>query len=186
MKRSRALSLLLTVPALALAGWLHGAEAKSHKLTTVSLKKMADSLQAVIAADNRVYMESVVDRLKASPPGEAVPNHADVLRRANRAIQQKGAEFSYTLRSLAPLNPGQGPQTEIEQQGMEFVAKNPGQSFYTEEELGGRAYFTAVYAQRATLAACVDCHNQHPRAPRKDQKPGDVLGALVIRIPLEF
>ena len=52
--------------------------------------------------------------------------------------------------------------------------------------LGGRSYFTAIYPDRASLTSCADCHNRHPDSPRRDFKTGDVMGALVIRVPLEF
>jgi hypothetical protein len=161
---------------------------KSHKLTSVSIRKMADSLHAVIAADRQSYAELLEASLKSGTPSDAhtLPGHAAMLRQANQRIQQRGAEFSYVLRSLWPLSDSQGPQTEIEQAGLEFVAKNPGQNFYSEEELGGRSYFTAIYPDRATLSSCVNCHNQHPGSPRRDFRPGDVMGAIVVRVPLEF
>jgi len=59
-------------------------------------------------------------------------------------------------------------------------------AYYTEEELGGRSFFTAVYAERAALTSCVDCHNLQPGSPRRDWKTGDVMGAVVVRVPLEF
>ena len=171
-------------------------EEKAHKLQTVSIRKMADSLHAVIAADRQAYAELVVQRLaldeKRVPVAEnwreahALPVHAQLLRQSAQSIAKRGAEFSYTLRSLWPINPGQGPQTQAEQRGLEAVAKNPDASFYTEEELGGRSYFTAIYADHATLGSCIDCHNQHPRSPKRDFKSGDVMGALVVRVPLEF
>jgi len=36
------------------------------------------------------------------------------------------------------------------------------------------------------LPSCVECHNPHPRSPKRDFKSGDVMGALVVRVPLEF
>lgn len=183
------LMLLLAVPALGWAAWAFAAPEKmpekTHKLTTVSTRKLADSLHAVIAADRQIYVELVARRMQ---PGEKpdLPVHAQQLRAAGQSIQKRGAEFSYTLRSLRPINESHGPQTEVEQAGLEFVARHPNEAFYTEEELGGRAYFTAVYADRATLAACVDCHNQLPQSPRRDFKLGDVMGGIVIRVPLEF
>ena len=33
--------------------------------------------------------------------------------------------------------------------------------------------------------ACIGCHNAHPRSPKKDFKLDDVMGGLVIEIPLE-
>ena len=169
---------------------------KSHKLTSVSIRKMADSLHAVIAADRQAYSELIVQRLAADerrlPSTEdwreahGLPVHAQMLRHAARDIQKQGAEFSYTLRSLWPINASHGPQTQAEQAGLEAVSKKPDAAFYTEEELGGRSYFTAIYADRATLSSCVACHNQHPRSPRRDFKVNDVMGALVVRVPLEF
>jgi hypothetical protein len=169
---------------------------KSHKLTTVSTRKMADSLRAVIAADRQAYAELVVERLQHEPGSlkvtedwrqtHGLPVHAQMLRAAAQDIQKAGAEFSYTLRSLWPINSNNGPQTEAEQSGLEFVSKHPGENYYTEEQLGGRSYFTAVYADRATLPSCVECHNQHARSPKRDFKLNEVMGALVIRVPLEF
>ena len=169
---------------------------KSHKLKSVSIRKMADALHAVLAADRQAYSELIVERRAADEQRLAAtedwrekhghPVHAQILRHAAENIQKQGAEFSYTLRSSWPINPSRGPQTQAEQTGLEAVAKNPAQAFYTEEELGGRSYFTAIYADRATLSSCVACHNHHPRSPRKDFKEGDVMGAMVVRVPLEF
>jgi hypothetical protein len=169
---------------------------KAHKLTSISPRKMADSLHAVIAADRQAYAQLVVQRLHAEQRRIAaaenwqeiggLPVHAQMLRTAGQSIQKEGAEFSYTLRSLWPLNDSHGPQTQVEQRALELLAKSPHENFYTEEELGGRSYFTAAYPDRATLASCVDCHNQHPRSPRRDFKLNDVMGAIIVRIPLEF
>jgi Protein of unknown function (DUF3365) len=192
----KASSLLLAAAVVMVGAWRLSAEEKAHKLTTVSTRKMADSLHAVIAADRQMYAELIEQRLaagaKRTPTAEAVrevdglPVHAHFLRRAAQSIQKKGAEFSYTLRSLNPINPNNGPQSEVEQAGLEFVAKHPDEAFYREEELGGRSYFTAVYADRATLSSCVQCHNQHEASSRRDATLGDVMGAIVVRVPLEF
>jgi hypothetical protein len=156
--------------------------AKAHKLQSVSIRKMADSIHAVIAADSQAYVD--LGALRAAS-GDA-PTHAQLLRQAATSIQQRGAEFSYVLRSTSPIDPRNGPQTQVEQQGLSAVAADPTQPFYTEEELGGRSYFTAIYAERATGQSCVDCHNADPRSPRRDIKLGDVIGGLVVRVPLEF
>lgn len=177
-----------------LAGTAVGATAASDnepspKQATVSLRKLADSLHDVIAADRETYIEQILEKLPAAGPTKdcpSVPGHAPLLRQAAARIQSRGAEFSYTLRSLAPINANNGPQTQVEQDGLEQVAKTPVEPYYADEELGGRSYFTAVYADRAVRKSCIECHNQHPGSPRHDLKPGDVMGAIVIRIPLEF
>lgn len=191
------LGLGCTMAALA-AWWLFAAEPavdKAHKLTTISPRKFADSLHAVIAADRAAYAGLVerlafeARRIEVSQDWRAkdcLPIHAQVLREAAVRIQQRGAEFSYTLRSLWPINANHGPQTEVEQAGLEALTRDPAANVYREEMLGGRSYFTAIYPDTVSLASCADCHNRHPDSPRRDFKTGEVMGAIVIRVPLEF
>lgn len=189
-------AVLLGVVALLVSSPRGSGQEKSHVATTVSLRKLADSLHAVIAADREAYSRVVIERLALQErklevserwrEEMALPTHAQMLRSTAEQIQKRGAEFSYVLRSLWPIDPNHGPQTEVEVQGLEFVRRNPGTNFYSDEVLGGRSYFTAAYADRATLTSCIDCHNQHPSSPRRDFRQDDVMGALIIRIPLEF
>jgi hypothetical protein len=172
--------------ALALfAAWVNSssaAEEKTHKLQTVSLRKMADSLHAVIAANQQLAVEG----MESAKSAVSQPSHAGLLLRANLGIQQHGAEFSYTLRSLHPIQASAGPQTQVEQTGLEKVSAIGAEPFMTEETLGGRSYFTAIFPEIASRASCIECHNRHPESPRKDYRVGDVMGAIIIRIPLEF
>ena len=48
----------------------------------------------------------------------------------------------------------------------------------------GKKSFKVVYPDKAVTKACVNCHNQHPRSPKKDFKLGDVMGGIIIHIPL--
>lgn len=58
------------------------------------------------------------------------------------------------------------------------------ENFYGEEEFDGQRCFTAIYPDRAVAEACVSCHNGHRDSPRRDAKVGDVMGGIVIRIPM--
>ncbi|MBI5384201.1 MAG: DUF3365 domain-containing protein [Verrucomicrobia bacterium] len=157
---------------------------------------MADALRAVIAAEREVYTKVVVQRLvhdektiKTSEHWEqdkALPTPCQDLRLGAEAIQTKGAEFSYTLRALRPINPRNAPETAVERLGLEAVARHPETNYYGNETLGGRRYLTAVYADKAISRACVACHNEHPKSAKNDWKLDDVIGGLVVRIPLEF
>jgi hypothetical protein len=157
---------------------------------TFKPQEMADALHAVIAADHETYARLV---LQNYPPGGApaqdeilMAMHARMLRQASEAVQQQGAEFHYVLRSLWPINPKNGPETDTEKAGLQFVADHPGTNYYGGESLGGRHYLTAVYAEAAAVNACADCHNRNPASPKKDFKTGDVMGGLIVRVPLEF
>ena len=57
--------------------------------------------------------------------------------------------------------------------------------YYGAEELGCKKYFTAVYPDKAVAEACVTCHNNHKDSPRSDFKLNDIMGGIVIRIPLK-
>lgn len=189
------IGLLLAGVATGLQGDVKPGE-PSHLLTAISPRKMADTLHAVIASYREVYARELVQGLAMEEGVVAVsadwrrdrclPVHAQLLRMASQNIQRHGAEFSFVLRSLWPIDPANGPQTRIEQVGLEFIAQHPETNYYSEEMLGGRRYFTAVYPDRAILASCVECHNRHPSSPRRDFTLEDVMGGIVVRVPLEF
>lgn len=166
----------------------------SNATSGITPQTMADSLHAVMAADRTVYTKKVVNRLvkedkviKASEHWEddkALPLPAQMFRFGAEMVAEKGAPFSYSLLSLWPINKQNAPKTDVEKDGLQFIADNPGQNYYKEEELGGVKYFTAVYPDPAVAPACVDCHNDHKDTPKSDFKIGDVMGGVVIRIPL--
>jgi Protein of unknown function (DUF3365) len=162
----------------------------SEPVVTFKPQEMADALHAVIAADHDTYARLV---LQNYPPGgtpgqdeNLMALHARMLRQASESVQQQGAEFHYVLRSLWPINPKNAPETDTEKAGLQYVLDHPGTNYYGGESLGGRRYFTAVYAEVATVNACADCHNRNPASPKKDFKTGDVMGGLIVRVPLEF
>ena len=100
-------------------------------------------------------------------------------------VAAKNAGFTYALLSLWPINKQNSPKTEAEKAGLQFVAENKGATnYYTEETLGGKKYFTAVYADVAVSKACVMCHNGHTDTPKDDFELNDVMGGVVLRIPI--
>jgi len=151
---------------------------------TFKPQEMADSVRAVIAADREIYARLIFDKYPAQLADPPLPGH--LLRSASQAVQQKGAEFHYVARSLWPINPGNKPETATETEGLRYVAEHPDSNYYAEEFLGGRRYFTAVYPDVALVPSCVECHNQRPDSPKNDFKLGDVMGGIVVRVPLEF
>lgn len=160
----------------------------------ISPQMMADSLHAVLESDRTVYTRLIVNRLqnelgviKASEhwkDDKALVLPAQMFRYGAEMVAEKKAPFSYSLQSLWAVNKQNAPKTDAEKTGLAFVAENKGQNYYTEETLGGKKYFTAVYADTAVAPACVSCHNDHKDTPRTDFKLGDVMGGVVIRIPL--
>lgn len=160
----------------------------------ISPQTMADALHAVMSSDRAVYTKKVVNRLqnehkiiKASERWEdekTLPLPAQMFRMGAEMAREKNKDFSYSLLSLWPINKQNVPKTPVEKEGLEFVSKTPDKNFYKEETLGDITYFTAVYPDTAVAAACFTCHNTHADSPRTDFKLNDVMGGVVIRIPL--
>jgi hypothetical protein len=74
----------------------------------------------------------------------------------------------------------------VEEAGMLWLLQHPEGNFYAEESLGGRRYFIGVYRDVAVAPSCAECHSNHKDSPKRDFKSGDVIGALIVRVPLEF
>ena len=162
----------------------------------ISPQKFADAVHAVMNADRSVYTKKVVNRLqnqegviKASEHWEddkALPLPAQMFRMGAEIVSKnEDVGFTYSLLSKWPINKQNKPSTELEQKGLDFVAENKGKNFYGEETLGGKKYFTAVYADTGVAEACIKCHNEHKDTPKTDFKLGDVMGGVVVRVPLE-
>lgn len=161
---------------------------------SVSPKQMADALHAVMEADRTVYTRNVVNRLqneekviKASEhwqDDKALPLPAQMFRMGSEMAARKNAGFSYALLSLWPVNKQNAPKTDVEKAGLQAVVDKKEENYYAEETLGAKKYFTAVYRDVAVAPACITCHNGHADSPRTDFKLGDVMGGVVVRIPI--
>jgi Protein of unknown function (DUF3365) len=162
----------------------------------ISPQDQADALHFVIAADREIYCREYIahqaeggsspNAAASAKSAESWPVPCGMIRRAAESIQKAGAEFSYALRSLHPTDPRNEPQTELEQRGLTFVASHPGENYYGKEMLGGRPYFTAVYPDLPAAASCVDCHNRRATSIQPRCKVGEIMGGVVVRVPLEF
>jgi hypothetical protein len=167
---------------------------------TVSVKAMADALHIVMDSDRTVYTKKIVNRLvkkdkviKATEHFEddqALALPAQMFRFGAELVAERSADnpdvnFTYSLQSLWPVNKQNAPKTEAEKAGLKYIAENIGKNYYTTETLGGQKYFTAVYPDIGVAPVCVACHNAHPDTPKDDFKLGDVMGGVVIRIPVD-
>ena len=196
--RKTALSLGLAASTVALTAAIAGPDAGSTP--SITPKAMADALHLVMESDRTVYTQKIVNRLVKKEKVITASEHfeddkelvlpAQMFRFgselvAKRAEDMPDVKFSYSLQSLWPVNTQNAPKTEAEKAGLKYVAENKGKNYYTEETLGGQKYFTAVYPDVGVAPVCVSCHNEHKDSPRRDFKLGDVMGGVVIRIPLD-
>jgi hypothetical protein len=155
-------------------------------------KDIADALHSIMEADRTVYTKLIVNRLQNQEKVIKASEHwqdekalvlpAQMFRYGSEHVAEKGAKFSYSLLSLWPVNKQNNAKTPVEKEGLKAILK--GDPYYTTETLGGKKYFTAIYPDKAVAKACITCHNDHKDSPRKDFKMGDVMGGVVLRLPM--
>ncbi len=193
MSRGRSWGVVIGA-VVALAGWgisteSRGAEAQG----TVPLETVADYLHAVIEADRTFYTIQVVERLQKKGKivasedwrlSHTLPLPAQFLKESSDLASLTGTRVQYRLIGLWPINPQNAPTTDFERQGLEDVRQNPDRRHSGVVTLGGVQYFQAIYADRAVSQACIGCHNAHPRSQKRDFKADEVMGAVVITIPI--
>lgn len=160
-----------------------------------SPRQLTDMLHMVMESDRTVYTRLIVNRLTLQDKVITASEHfeddqalvlpAQMFRFGSEMVADKTEDFSYSLQSLWAVNKQNMPRTDVEIEGLTYIAENPGEKYYAEEELGGVKYFTAIYPDVAVAPACINCHNDHPDTPRTDFAMGDVMGGVVIRVPIE-
>jgi len=168
---------------------------RAADLPGIAPETVTDYIHAVIEADRTFYTIHVVERLQQQGGASAAENWrtqqktlplpAQFLAEASDLSAITGARVRYRLISLWPINPKNGPDDELERKGLEAVREHPERSTTSIVKVGNQTYFRAIYADRAVSQSCAGCHNTHPHSPKKDFKMGDVMGGLVITIPLE-
>jgi len=172
-----------------------GGNSGGNESGSVTPQQMADAVHTVLEADRTVYTQKIVNRLtqeekviKASEhwkEDKALLLPAQMFRAGSEEVQKKGSGFSYALLSLWPINAQNKPKTELEKKGLQAIIDNADQPFYGKETLGNKTYFTAVYQDKAVSQACVVCHNNHQDSPRTDFELNEIMGGVVIRIPID-
>ncbi len=155
-------------------------------------QRVADYVHAVVEADRTIYTKHVVERMQEKgitfaaehwEQRNALPLPAQFLKYSGRLAAESGSGIRYGLISLWPIR--SGPATEFEREALEEVLKRPEQPYGGVVKSGKRRFYQAVYADRAVSKTCVTCHNTHLLSPKRDFKLNDVMGGIVITIPLE-
>lgn len=188
-------AVLLSAFGLGIVG-LTGPSPAATEEAAVSLpiEIVADYVHAVIEADREVYTKHVVERLQTKgvvvasenwEQRDTLPLPAQFLMESGRTMAKKGIGIQYRLISLWPINKRNNASSEFEKTGLGTVLTHPTRPYTGLVKEGGARYFQAVYPDLAITQACIGCHNAHPDSPKRDFKINDVMGAIVISIPVK-
>ncbi|MBI5314934.1 MAG: DUF3365 domain-containing protein [Nitrospirae bacterium] len=187
--------VLMLLFGLGVAGLVLPSRATSEE-TSVSLpvEMVADYVHAVIEADREVYTKHVVERMQVKGVVVASENWeemntlllpAQFLMESGRVMATRDIGMRYRLISLWPINKRNVASSEFEKLGLGTILTHPTKPYTGFVKVGGARYFQAVYPDLAVTQACIGCHNAHPDSPKRDFKLNDVMGAMVISIPVK-
>jgi hypothetical protein len=164
--------------------------------TGLSPEVMTNYIFRILKSERTVYGKHVVQRLTEEKVIEAsenwqqdraLPLPAQMFTMTAEMSSQDGS-FSYGSVSPWSLNPNHLPKTEFEERAIKQVVETglPYKDYLTKD---GKRYFAAIYPDKVVSASCANCHNSHPlhkqRYPDKVFKEGDVMGGIIINLPLD-
>jgi hypothetical protein len=168
--------------------------ASKPKSVGIPPEEAADYLHTVIEADRGTYAEQVVNRLQnvehkinASEhfrEEKVLPLPSQMFRMAAQEAAKK-SKFRYALISTWAINKVNTPKTDFEKKALDALQKSPDAPYRSTETVGGKTYFLSAYADKAVSEACVNCHNNHEESPRHDFKVGDVMGGVIVSLPVD-
>jgi hypothetical protein len=186
--------VLILVFALGGAAFPTGESRDEKSAVSLPMEMVADYIHAVIEANREVYTKHVVERLQAKGVAVAsenweyqntMPLPAQLLMESDRVLEKNGSGLQYRLISLWPINKRNVAAGEFQKNGLIAILAHPTKPFTGYVKVGAARYFQAVYPDLAVTDGCIGCHNAHPESSKRDFKLNDVMGAMVISIPVK-
>ena len=194
-RRSFLAGLVIGAISMGIIGrWAFAAASKNPAPSTcIPALSVAEYIHSVIQADRTFYTTDVVERMQMRGIAFAAENWretsrlplpAQFLLEAGRLLGTQQNGLHYRLISNWSINKKNSPATDFERMGLTEILVNPDRPYAAVTRENGVPVFQALYADRAVSQSCVGCHNAHPNSPKKDFKPMDVMGGILLTIPL--
>ncbi len=165
------------------------------EVPSLSPEIVADFIHAVVESHRAFYTAHVVEPLEEQGVVEAgaewasqkktIPLPVQVVNETSNMFSTKATGLRYRLISLWPINPKNGPRDELDKNSLNAVRERPEKAITRIIKINNQPYLHAIYADIAVTHTCIDCHNSHPKSPKKDFQIGDVMGGLLIEFPIK-
>ena len=159
----------------------------------IPAEAVAGYIHSVIQADRTFYATDIVERMQMRGIVFAAENWRETARlplpaqfllETGRLLAADRSGLRYRLISNWAINKKNRPATDFERTGLTEILVNSAQPYTAVTSEGGVPVFQALYADKAVSQSCVACHNAHPDSPKKDFKSQDVMGGILLTIPL--
>ncbi len=175
-----------------LGQWVFSATSKeTDSPKGLSPEIVAEYVHSVVQADRTFYETEIVSRMRAKGMVSAsehwrtdggLPLPVQFLQESGRLMAKQGKAIRFRLISDWAINKESRPTTEFERIGLMKILENPDRPYTAIITEGKVRSFQALYADKAVDQLCADCHNVHPKSPKRDFKAGDVMGGMLITI----
>jgi len=183
-----------TISTCVLGQWVFSAASKeTDPRSGISPEMVAHYIHSVVQADRTFYETEIVERMRARglvstsedwrDTGD-LPLPAQYLLETGRLVAKQPNGIRFRLISSWAINKKNSPTTEFERTALTKILVNPDHPYTGVTTEGGARVFQALYSDKAVSQHCADCHNVHPKSPKMDFKVGDVMGGILITIPL--
>jgi hypothetical protein len=169
------------------------ARKESKEQLLIAPEVVADYVHSVLESDRTVYAKYIVNRLTEKKvltvkenwmKEDALMLPAQFMLNASAVREKSLRGLDFKLISLWPINDKNGPANAFEREGLESIVIHPIRPYIGQTSVGRKKFFQAIYPDIAVTPACVTCHNNHPRSSKKDFKLDDVMGGIVVTLPL--
>lgn len=149
-----------------------------------SFELTARYILEVVKAFRTAYVLKVVEHARDGgiQPNEEWQKDSHFIPLPAQFVKAAGDQldhFEIGLIGLTPVNRANFPKTQAETDALLQLMKNRDRSVTSFVD-GDQ--FKAISADLALVQSCVDCHNHHPKATRRDFQRWDVMGGLVVRL----
>lgn len=159
----------------------------------ISPELVAGYVHSVVQAERTFYTTEVVERMQTRGIVSAsehwkesgdLPLPAQFLLETGRLVAEQPNGIRFRLISNWAINKKNSPMTEFERTALTNILEKTDRPYAGVTTDGKARVFQALYPDKALSQRCADCHNVHPKSPRRDFKAGDVMGGVLITIPL--
>jgi hypothetical protein len=183
-----------TISTCLLGQWVPSAASKeANPPKCIPAETVADYVHSVIQADRTFYTTDIVERMQLRGivvaaenwrETSSLPLPAQFLMESGRLVAEQPNGIRFRLISRWAINRKNLPSAEFERTGLTEILVNPDRPYTGVVTDGRTRYFQALYADKAVSQTCIGCHNAHPNSPKKDFKLRDVMGGILLTLPL--
>ncbi len=183
-----------TISTCLLGQWVVSAAGKEgNPSKCIPAETVAGYVHSVIQADRTFYTTDIVERMQMRGIVVASENWRETVRlplpaqfliESGRLVAQERSGLRFRLISNWAINKKNNPTSEFERTGLTEILVNSDRPYTGVTTVDGTPVFQALYPDKAVSQTCVGCHNAHPNSPKRDFKPRDVMGGILLTIPL--